>query len=99
MNTINELAAGVDLQTQSGNKDEFRNWLKSTVDIPSYLTCTEQAALLDVLSKFPILYAKSEADCGYTTLTTHKIHTGDNLPIHKRLIDWHRNKKTLFVQK
>jgi len=67
------------------NTNEYitKEWIANKANISSSLTAEQKDELLNILTKYPMLYAIDENDNGKTTLMTHKINTGDAKPVKK----------------
>lgn len=60
-----------------------KEWIQEHVNIASQATKEQRQALLNILYKYPNLYATEDKDTGKTDLITHGIDTGEAKPIRK----------------
>lgn len=73
-----------DARIQNENCGGFRNWLEKNIDASDEIEKKDRKKLIDILEKFPNLYATDAKETGRTNLIEHQIHTGDSMPIRKR---------------
>jgi len=63
--------------------DNLSTYISANANISQTLTAQERQSLVNLLQKYPSLYAKDEKDTGCTTLVQHHIDTGSSKPVHR----------------
>jgi len=63
--------------------EKLRKWIVNNADISSDLTLEEHDSIMDLLVKYPTLYALGDKDAGRTDLVEHRINTRDSKPVRK----------------
>lgn len=74
-----------------------KEWIANNVNICQKLTRDEKAQVLELLCKYPELYAVDESDCGKTNLIKHQIYTGNYKPVRKYPYQSSSNERKMVI--